>query len=170
MAWVTVYDYAVTAGGGSAARNFRNIVAADLIAQNGIKVRVTIKAGSGSTTVDGCSIGPMPTVDDFSGVPTRITFDSGNNGVTVQSGAVKASDEIEFDYDCTKRYGIHLYCVDRLNLGFQSAGRGLYYNTPGDDDTLTQTVAYDSDANLTYGALKLEIYIDDSKAKIIMVM
>ena len=159
IAWEVTHDAEL----GSAARNYRNKIPVDSSSYDGTKVRITVKAGpSGNATLDGSSIGLMTTDDDMddaaNGTFKRITWESDNNGVTCTANQSKVSDELTFDFDKTKRYGIHIYMVDRVNWGFKTVADGLYHNTPGVDDTLTQTVAY-AHVNSSGPITKLEVFV-----------
>ena len=167
MAWQTAWEVSLgSQHSGTESRNYRNVIPANESSYNGTKIRLTVPAGTGDFTFDGASIGLMTTVDDFDSAPTRITWDSGNDGATVPADGSKVSDEIDFSFDKTKRYGIHLYMSNRNHIKYDnSVGDGLYYDAGGSDDTLTQTVSYSTPgATYTWGPQKLEVFVPPSGA------
>jgi hypothetical protein len=121
---------------------------------------VTVTAGSGgSATLNGCSIGIMTTDDTYDSTPTRITWDSGNNGTTVSANSSKVSDEITFNFTKTNRHGIHNYCADEINFRWQNEGvGGLYWNSGGSDDTMTLNPTTSPIANDCYYMTLVEVY------------
>ena len=166
MAWQTAWEITLTGTKTDAGRrNYRNIIPADTSSYDGTKIRITVPAGAGGDfTFNGASIGLMTTADDFDSAPTRITWDSGNDGATVPADGSKVSDEIDFSFDKTKRYGIHLYMANRSHIKHvDSGGDGLYWKDDV-DNTLTQTVSYTSQTTMTYGAQKLEVFVSPSGA------
>lgn len=137
-------------------RNYRNIVLANESSYDGSKIRITAKAGAtGAWTFGGASIGLMTTADDFDDAPTRITWETGNNGATIGAGSTLVSDEITFSFDKTKRYGIHFYMDSRNHISYAAVGDCYYLDDV--DNTLTQSVTYSTDSNI-YGLDKLEVF------------
>jgi hypothetical protein len=168
IAWQSTPDL----GLGSAGRNYRNILPAGTSAFSGSKIRITVTAWSwGAATLDGTSVGLMTTADDMDdaigdedeGTFQRITWEGDNDGVSCNADQEKVSDEITFAFDKTERYGFHIYMVDRENWSYdESVSDGMYHNTPGADDTLTQTVGYTPLANMTAIITKIEVYVDEN--------
>ena len=161
--WVSVVDAAQNGSTtDSANRNYREIIAADTIAYDGTKVRFTMRASpSVAGIIDGTSIGEMAANDDFDAAPTRVTW-SGGNSITLAAGsALTVSDEIDFSYDKTKRYGAHLYTSDRNFYRYQPGSGTNSYGDGGvqADQTLTQSVTY-SAGDSRY-ILKIEVYVSD---------
>jgi hypothetical protein len=151
---------------GAGARNWRNVINANTSSFNGTKIRITLTAGAyeRNVVVDGSSIGLMTTADDMDAAANstfkRITWvdEGGGNGITIPWGTTVVSDEIDFSFDKTKRYGIHLYMASRDNLSFgEPVGYDIYYNEVAADDTLTQVVGYGTWAVHTH-IDKLEVF------------
>jgi hypothetical protein len=163
MAWQTAYapssNSTFTSSGSS---NARNVIAANTSSHNGYKVRVTVQAGSGgNATLNGCSIGTMSSGDTYDATPTRITWDSGNNGTTVTASSTKVSDEITFTFDKTVRHGIHIYCADEVNFRWQNDGvDGTNWDAGASDDTMTLNPSLSAVAGDCYYMVLVEV--DDS--------
>jgi hypothetical protein len=138
--------------------NYRNAIDADTSSYDGIKVRITITCSTTSACeIGGTSIGVSTANDDYDSAPTRITWDTGNNGKALGVGGSAVSDEITFSFDKTVRHLVHDYMIDGDTRKVSSGTYGRGYGT-GSDDTLTQTVAYTWDAGVTDGLTKLEVY------------
>lgn len=162
MGWTTVFEYTPAHNEtASATRNHRQIVAADLSAVNGTKIRVTCKAADGYTvTIAGASIGAGASGDTYDAAPTRITFDGGNSGASLSAGQTKLSDEITFAFDKTLRYLIHVYSTE-CNFNYYTYTSQSYYNTAaGGDDTLTLNPATTAASSMHF--IKLEVYNADA--------
>jgi hypothetical protein len=166
VGWQTVWEITPDSSFADAlGRNFRNVVPASESPYDGTKIRITVEAdATGSATLQGASIGQMTTDDDMdnpiNGTFKRITWDTGNNGTTVSAGQQKVSDELTFDFDKTKRYGIHLYMTSRDNWVYDSSGAdGVYWNNGAANDTAVQTVSYSLLGDISAVATKLEVYV-----------
>jgi len=126
---------------------YRAIIPADDFENNGTSVRVQIKAHSTSNcVVTGCSTGEQDGVnpEDYSEAPTRLTFDSGNDGKTISAGTTAWTDWIAYNWIATNAHLVHVniddiagtYYVKRRN----SYKSGVELNQNQGDQTLTQDV------------------------------
>jgi hypothetical protein len=110
---------------------------------NSIRIRLQGHA-SLDYTIDSCTIGERSgTSSDFASAPTRITFDSGNNSVTVTAGTTKWSDWISFSLDETKDYLVHFaHCNNYAIIAYTA--------TPTPCRTYCDFVATDQSFDLSF--------------------
>ena len=135
------------------------LIAADL-SVTGTKVRVTVEAHSSHTSAfDGCSIGLRDgSTEDFDGAPTRITWETGNNGASVAAGATLVSDEIVFSFDSTKDHLLHLFFGNRnVECRELTDATKVRYYYQGADGTEIDDVTYTSASNVRF-LKEVEVY------------
>ena len=98
--WQTAFDPTLDSELATvASRNYRTAICANTSDYSGTKVRISITAGpSGNLVIDKTTIGLMTTDDVFDNAPTQITWDTGNDGATINAGTTKVSDEIDFTF------------------------------------------------------------------------
>jgi hypothetical protein len=150
-----------------ATRNYRVVVPANASGYSGGRIRITIKASPAKAGVLGnCYIGEMTSAGVFSKAPTAVTWDGGAAGTTVAAGSSKVSDEIAFQFDKTRRYGIHFYAT-RRNFALQSPsvnGWGLYKSNTDSPSTAQVLAPPDVFVSVTFGLTKLEVLPELSAA------
>lgn len=141
------YDALDTNANSINAVSWRIPVPANTTACSGTQIRITIGSSStNDTIVSGTSVGERNgTTDDFSAAPTRITWATGNNGVTVTAGNTATSDWINYTWTTGNAHLIHIYMADAGAQNWRRKASGTitaYYTDPeGSDNTLTQTVS-----------------------------
>jgi len=157
--WSTDWDPNLTfSATGETHRNMRSVYSCGT---TGTKVRVTMKAGSAESGVDGTSIGLRDGVsEDYDGTPTRITWDTGSHTTTIASGASKLSDEITFSLTNGSDYFIHLYQGDTYSVAYTGPFDSYYESGADQDDTLVENIAGYSPNTVNYGVDKVEIYTE----------
>lgn len=133
--------------GAGANINYRNVLPANSY-NNGTKIRITVSSHGGAGRIDGMSIGIMTNTSVFDSAPTRVTF-GGNNYVDIPANTSVVSDEINFTYDKTKRYGINIYAVQQQYLTYSDNG-SRYYELVGTSDKSTQ-LAFNSSSGIVNG-------------------
>jgi hypothetical protein len=134
-----------------------------------IRVRLKNIHGTKTTTLDGCSIGIRSgSTVDFSGAPTRVTFDNGNNGVTIPAASEVVSDWISYTLDPDANdYLVHIFIHNVVGQSMSSGPQGVdcaYYKNanPSVDDTMTADVT-DAEYTITQSAfVLLEIEVVDA--------
>ena len=160
--WQVAWDPTLNSENSSSGeRNYRQSMEASTSSYDGSKIRVTVTAGaSNNWTFGGASIGVMTTDGTFDSTPTRITWDTENNGATINAGESKVSDEITFAFDKTNRHGFSFYMADRTGLTFHATvGGTLYYNSEiGDESQSLSLSSSDSASPRTYHVDKVEVY------------
>lgn len=144
----------------SATRNYRNIIDASESSYSGTKVRLTATASSTQDgTIDATTIGVMSSGDVFDAAPTVITWDTGNGGCTVTAGNSKVSDEVNFTFTKTNRYGVHIYTTARNFKYIDSQPNpSSYYDSTASDESET----LDPNTNnlaMHYVITKVEVYV-----------
>ena len=149
--------------GAGSAWNRRIIILANVSSYSGTKIRITIKGEDAHEGVlAGSSIGLMTTDDDMDnpadGTFKRITWtdEGGGNGVTLPADTLLVSDELDFNFDKTERYGVHFYWTTAYSA--VDWAEGEYYKTSEVDDTLTQAVNYGYSPAVE-AISKLEVYV-----------
>jgi hypothetical protein len=129
----------------AAANQYRVYLPAADISGTASTIRVKLKAHStGDIAIDGMSIGPKKSSSDafdYSSAPTRITFDSGNNGVTVGAGTDKYSDPITFSVAESNDYLVHIATSAAHNRTWAAYATGIWYKASSTDDTATADVS-----------------------------
>jgi len=163
--WPTTPDFTDwTDVAGAYPTEYRNIIPASTFTTNGTKVRITVKAhSSASSTYDHVTIGEMATGDVFDGAPTTITFDTGNAGVVLSAGQTKLSDEIDYAFDKTKRYGVHIsQATKSTSQGVN--GYGMYYAFNDAQSATLDPTMDGGDATHTGSLSNLEIYSSTANA------
>jgi parallel beta-helix repeat protein len=164
--WSTTYSVSLgtdgTLGGGTTDSNIRNVYTATNLTTSGTKVRFTFQAHSAQTTIiSDAAIGERDgTSDDFVSSPTRITFDGGSTGCSIEAGATKVSDEITFTIDETKSYMVSMW---RDGNGYHrlSYVNVFYYDVtnPGTNKSQDTTVSGMTEfATETSSINKIEVY------------
>jgi hypothetical protein len=120
--------------------NLRTLLPASEISGSGSVIQLTIKNGSGSTVLGGCSIGERSgTTFDFTSTPTRVTF-GGSNTKSMTADEECVSDVIAFALDETKDYLVHIYLSSTPYYTYKSKGSNYCAdNVNGGDDTLVQS-------------------------------
>jgi hypothetical protein len=152
-------------GESSGAHQLRQVLNAADITVSGNLIRVSLaKTSSGSAIILGMSIGERDgSTYDFTGTPTRITFDTGNDGVTVPSGSGVGvvSDEIAFDIDETKNYMIHMNVDAGSYHPYKYDAGATVYFIVGSYADQTMDVSFTSGSQ-TYIRLVTKIEIDQT--------
>jgi hypothetical protein len=144
----TVWSKNLTNGFNKAAGYQTRAVLDELqISGGGNKIRIRCTANpTQDTVIDGTSIGLRDLSagqDDFDGPPTRITWDSGNNGVTISAGTSEWSDWIDFSLDSSKDHLIHVFHDNATYMKYGGDAYGSYKEDPETgDDTLVEDVTY----------------------------
>jgi hypothetical protein len=124
-----------------------------------VKIRVGTR-GANTYNIEHCTIGERSgATEDFASTPTRITFDSGNNGCSVPEGG-KWSDEIVFALDKTKDYLIHLDMGTGDHPADSVSGDRSYYNgSSGEEFTLDVTMNVQSYYRVVE---KVDVWVGDA--------
>lgn len=144
---------------------WRSVIPASTTSCSGTQIRVTFEGHTSSASIiSGTSICERSgTTDDCTATPTRITWGTGNNGVTLGTTGTTASDWITYTWDTSKDHLIHIYMADAGTQYFSSraqTGITRYYDTsPATDVTMEQTVTSDgstSDAGSRF-LVKIEV-------------
>lgn len=156
-------------GGGSQVyqnRQYRTQVKTPTLDGSTGRIRVRLKAHEfQDTIVTGASIGLRLSNDDFDGPPTRITFDSGNNGTTIPAGTEIFSDWVVFDLDVTKEYLFHyagvgqpsFFYIYRWVQGGSEDPTPSYMSISGPDETMVESVSYSTDYSVaSYLLMEIE--------------
>ncbi len=144
---------------GAYAISIRSALSANTVSANGTKVRFTLAAHSAnSSTYDSVTFGPMTTGAVFDSTPTRVTFNGGSSSVTIAAGGTAVSDEINFSFDKTKRYGFHVYQATKNTKQGNSMGDIQYYTFSDQSTTLNMPVD-GSVNNFVSGLTKIEVYM-----------
>lgn len=115
------------------------------LSASGTSMRIKIAAHSSlSLNIASVTIGEQNSSASFNGDPTRITFNTGNNYVTVSSGSDQYSDWVAFALDETKNYLVHLsLTVDATNAFKYKAGGTEYVKyTSSDESTVASVTGY----------------------------
>ena len=125
---------------------FRNEVLANTMDNNGTQIRLKLKAHTtANSVITGVSVGEQHAVngEDYSSAPTRITFDTGNPGVTITAGGEKWTDWVDYIWTRANDQLIHV-TVDALsgdlNIRLKIAGNVSWRELAGGDETMTQDV------------------------------
>ena len=141
----------------------RNIIPADQLDHNGVQVRVKIRANSGQNAViTGCSVGERSgTSPDYSEAPTRLTFDTGNSGITITAGTSEWSDWVNYTWATASAHLIHANLDDVSGTVYlihrASYLSGVYYALADGDQTLTQDVTSGGTSGNFYNIDQIEI-------------
>jgi hypothetical protein len=133
--------------------SIRQVITSAQFTDNRTSIRLKLAGCSDQVSnIVGCSIGERSgTTDDFAVVPTRITFNGGENSITIPAGISVFSDFISFSLDKTKDYLVHFY-LSGSTIYYRRASLDLttYYilQSAGSDETLVQSVSgYTETAN-----------------------
>lgn len=146
-------------------RNYRTLIQTYMWSDPGCipqYVRVRFKAGSGNLYIAGASIGQRKSIEQpsfmLAGTLARLTFNSGNNSITVGAGEQVWSDWIPYIVDFTKAYLVHLSITDD-NSGFvaYSTGSSSYYKSTSDDECLVYEPAGYSSSSSHYSVTGVEV-------------
>lgn len=143
--------------------NYRVIVPASTLSCSGTQIRISLVGHTeNASIISGTSIGIRSgSTPDTTSAPTRITWETGNNGITLPlTGVAQTSDWISFTFTNTNAHLIHIYMAD---AGTQYLSRQLsspetvYYAVAGGDDTLVADVSYvDTTVNRPF-IVKIEV-------------
>jgi hypothetical protein len=146
---------------------FRQRIHTDHITANGEQVQVCYTAPStGNMVITGSSIGIGESGDpDYTAAPTRITFDTGNNGKTVTASSTECSDWMTYTYDSSSYHWVHIQAEDvagTVYLGKNTGATTVFYDFTGaSDDTMVQDVTADSTTANAYGIDTIEVKTAD---------
>ena len=147
------------------ALGYRIILLGSTLPCDGTKIRITLEAHStNASIIDGTSIGiRSTTTEDFTGAPTRITWDSGSSTKTITASETATSDWMDFTFTAATAYLIHIYMADHgtqyIRRHANDSVQDAYYdeNAAG-DDTLTVDWTADSSTNNFPFMVTFEVY------------
>jgi len=152
-------DYAPSAD----AFAIRVVIPADTFADDWTNIRIQIRAHStAATVVGGTSVGLQDADEDFSGAPTRITWDTGSDGKSIAAGETAWSDWVSFAHTKSNAAVIHIDIYDavvRAQTRRKTSYIGCWYAVHSDteiDDELVQDVEYAASSSL-YSLQAIEI-------------
>ena len=141
----------------------RSVIPANTVGYNGTKVRFTVTAHStNESTFDAVTFGAMTTGAVFDASPTRVTFNSGLRSVTIAGGRTATSDDIQFSFDKTKRYGFHTSQPIKSSKQIVNYGDGYYVNLSNNQSTTLDMTTAMTATNFIYAITKIEIYVSYS--------
>lgn len=120
-------------------------VAASTLGCSGTSIRITLEAHSSSNSIiSGTSVGEQAAQpEDFTAVPTRITWDTGSNGKTISAGTTATSDWVSYTWTDGNVHLIHIYMEDNGTQYIRrknTSGTTLWYDSPAASDTTLEAV------------------------------
>ena len=158
-------DNALTTDSSGAVVDFwsRLIVPAATFAANGTEIRVQIRSHSSTgSVVMGCSVGERDgESEDYTDTPTRITFDTGNDGATLDADEDKWSDWVDYSWNISNNHLIHINLDDVAGTVYRKYKGGIlggnYYKSAQGDQTMTVDATSGASSGNCYSINQIEL-------------
>lgn len=125
-------------------RNYRQEFTATLNSTT-VQIKLTA-AASANWVIAGTSIGPQVSQGQASSL-TRITWNSGSNGVTITANGTATSDVLTFNLTAGTTYLVHVYMTARNLKQAPVTGPTLWTNVTASDQTLTLNPTFSASVN-----------------------
>lgn len=167
-AWVETWAQALDSDENNFWGSFtvRSLIPASVLAEDGTKVRIRLvcRATTLGMPVQNCFIGDSAgggAPQDFATAPTRITFNGGNNGVTMAAGDPPVvSDDITFAFDKSVNKIVAIDLAPSASMRYKASltNYDAYYKAAVDEAGTQNVTGYTNGNEILYFMNRMEVF------------